>query len=205
MSSLLQYAISANAFILAQLSAEQLAKVKKVILFGSVAQGTATKDSDIDLFYDIEATKKEILKIKKSINKAREEFYRSNIGLGFRLRGISNPLAPIAGRLDEWLDLKKTIAKGSIMLYGPYLEKVRGEPALLIWWERLHPKSRGAFLNMVYGFKVGPKQYRGLLQKLDGKKAGKSAIIIPVRNKAWIEKVLQKYDVSYKVIEISLV
>ncbi len=203
--NILRYAISANAFILANIPQNYLEKIRHAILFGSAARGAANKESDIDLFYDVMATRRQIINIKREINNMIDEFYISTTGLAFRLKGTSNPISAKVGRLDEWVELKSSIAKNNIQLYGPYSAKIAGEPAFLIWWPGLPEKSRGAILNALYGFRVHGKRYAGLLHKTSGKRIGKSAIMVPAREFGTVEKFLQKYKINYKIIDIALV
>lgn len=205
MSTLKQYAISAAAFILRQLSAPDFNHIERVILFGSVARGASTNESDIDLFFEVRGKASERVKLKKTIKEVAETFSTSNEGLSFRLKGTANPLAVLVGQLKDWPDLEKNIAKGSILLYGQHFQPLQGEPQLLIWWKAPATKKRGAFLNALYGVKIKNKRYTGLLEKFGCGKVGKSATIVPMRHKLQIEALLQKYKVPYKVIEISLI
>lgn len=203
--NLKQYAVSAAAFILENLPEDKLKCISRVILFGSVAQGTATRESDVDLFFDIIAKKKELAKINRLVKNLAEKFYTSNTGIRYRLEGIGNKINPIAGKLEDWQELRRSIAKSGIILYGTFIEKLSGEPYLLIWWEGLEPRTRGAFINALYGVRIKDKRYPGLLEKLAGRRVGKSAIILPLRNKAELDRLLDKYKIGYRVIEISLV
>jgi len=67
---LIAYASSFVSFILSKI------KAKEIILFGSAARGEAGKESDIDLFVNVENNEKEI---KKTINKEINKFYKSKI------------------------------------------------------------------------------------------------------------------------------
>ena len=57
-------------------------------------------------------------------------------------------------------------------------------------------------MNKLYGFKVKDKRYEGLLEKYNGNKLGKSCIILPINYKREIFKLLEKYKVQAKVMEV---
>ena len=46
------------------------------------------------------------------------------------------------------------------------------------------------------------KEYKGLIETLEGEKLGKSCIMIPTTNTNIIEKLLKKYQVRAKIIEV---
>ncbi|MCH7568712.1 MAG: nucleotidyltransferase domain-containing protein [Nanoarchaeota archaeon] len=176
-----------------------LSNIKQIILFGSVAISEARKDSDIDIFVDINKRNE---KLKNKIKKITEEFYKSREALLFKTRKIDNKINVIIGKLDEWKDLRNSIESTGIVLYGPYISsKVKGRKYTVFYWDKIE-KNRGAFLNKVYGFKVKDKRYKGLIEELNGKKLGKSSVMIPVEHRNEIIKLLKKYRVNSKILEV---
>ncbi len=173
--------------------------IDKIILFGSAARGEAGKDSDVDIFIDIEkSTKSE----EKEIRKILDGFYKSREALIFKSRGIDNKINLIIGRLDDWKDLKESIESTGMVLYGNYVPSgIKGKKHAIISWDKIG-KNRGAFLNKIYGVKIGEKKYQGLLEKLGGKKLGKSTIIIPIQHREEILKEVRNYEVNARVIEV---
>ena len=200
--NLLKYVISANSFILLQVPDNLFSRIKNIILFGSVARGDFTKASDVDIFYDVKMSRREVSKLKKIINIAIEKFYVSDQGLLFRAKGISNKISAVVGDLERW-GLKDEIVKYGVSLYSKYISKLEGEPYILIWWESLSIKNRGAFLNKLYGYTIRNKHYKGVIDKLDGIKIGKSAFAIPIKHKDRVLELLKKYNVSFNQIIIS--
>lgn len=201
---LIDYTSYFVSFVLENLKEAEIKKIKSIILFGSVASGTATDESDVDLFFDVDLNKKQIKSFNKKIKIISDDFISSNIGIKFRLNKVSNEIKPLTGRLNEWSELKDSISKNGIVLYGKYISKIKGEPHLLIWWDSLKIKNRGAFLNKLYGFKVKNKEYKGLLEKVNGKKIGKSSILLPLKEKDRIKNIFEKYKVDYKSKIVSL-
>jgi len=173
--------------------------IDKIILFGSVAKNEANKNSDIDIFIEL---KKENSKTKKEIEDLLSKFYTSREALLFRTKGIDNKINLIIGKLNEWKNLKKSIESTGIVLYGKYTSNsATGKKQIIIFWNKIE-KNRGAFLNKLYGFKVKDKSYRGLIENLNGKKLGKSSMIIPIEHREEIIKLLKKYKVNAQIIEV---
>lgn len=191
------YASYFSSYLLASLKEKN--NIEKIILFGSVARDETGKESDIDIFIEL---RKENKKIKPEIEKILENFYKSRESLLFKSKGIDNKINLIIGRLDKWINLKKSIESTGIILYGRYISSdISGKKHAIIFWDNIG-KNRGAFLNRVYGFKTKGKHYQGLIERLGGKKLGKSSIILPIENKDEILKLIKIYKVNAKIIEV---
>lgn len=174
-------------------------KIDNIILFGSVAKGDYTKNSDVDIFIE---TKKGNAKFSKEILSILNEFYKSREALYFKVKGVENKINLIIGKLNEWGEIKKSIDGTGIVLYGKYVPTgIKGKKYALIFWDNIG-KNRGAFLNKLYGFKVKNKFYKGLVEQLNGKKCGKSNIMVPIQHKEEILKLIKHYKVNAKIIDI---
>ena len=175
--------------------------IQKIILFGSISRDEGAKDSDIDIF--IEA-KKKTKKFRNEIKQIEEKFYQSREASLFKVKGIENKFDIKIGVLKEWKDLHRSIASTGIVLYGNYeIERVPSDVKhfVIVFWDDIG-RNRGAFLNKLYGFKIGDKHYQGLLEKYDGDKLGKSCVIFPIPYKMEIFNLLEKYKVRAKVMEV---
>ena len=175
--------------------------VERIILFGSVARDEGTKESDIDIFIEL---KKKTKNTEKKIKKVLQDFYQSREAMLFKAKGIENKINIKLGKLREWEELYKSIASTGIILYGPY--EIKELPSgvkqyTIIFWDKIG-KNRGAFLNKIYGFKIKNKVYVGLLSKFNGKRIGKSCIMLPTQYKRDIFRLLRAYKVRAKTIEI---
>jgi len=191
------YASYFVSYLLANLKRRD--RIKQIILFGSVAKGGATKRSDVDIFIEL---RKESKKLRKEINEILENFYKSRGALLFKSKGIFNKINVIVGKLEDYKDLKNSIESTGIVLYGSYMPSgVSGKKHLLISWDKIG-KNRGAFLNKIYGFKANNKKYEGLIEKLGGRKIGKSSIMVPINSSKEFFKILEKYEVNAKVLEV---
>ena len=178
---------------------KHLSNLKRIILFGSAAKDEATKESDVDLFIEL---KKDNKQIRKEIEVILKEFYKSREALLFKTKGIDNKINIIFGELAEWKDLKKSIESTGILLYGNYITgNVEGKKHTILFWDKIG-KNRGAFLNRVYGFRVGNKKYKGLIEIYNGKKLGKSCIIIPIEYREEIFKLLKHYNVNARLMDV---
>jgi len=178
---------------------KDLSEIKSVILFGSVARGESTKKSDIDIFIDVDEENKNA---EKNIEKITESFYKTREALLFKNRGIDNKINAIVGKIDKWPKLKESIESHGITLYGAYTPSLHGgKKYLIIFWDKIK-KNRGAFLNAVYGYKIKGKKYAGFVEKCNGKKVGKSSIMVPSEQRNEIFSLIKKYGVSAKIIEV---
>ena len=132
--------------------------IKNVILFGSVSTGNATSKSDVDIFIEV---KKDNSNFKKNVENVLEKFYKSREALIFKNKGIDNKINVLIGKLNDWKDLKKSIESTGIVLYGPFIASgsLKGKKYIIISWDKIG-RNRGAFLNKIYGFKVGEKKYK---------------------------------------------
>ena len=194
------YALSGISYAIARVDEEMFGHVRAIYLFGSAARNTATAESDIDVFFDAPMAARRQAKLRTRLQKEFDQFRLSQEGLRFRLAGISNEFSHIVGSIDEWEDLKRSIAIGGVQVYGPARLSVKGEPWKIYSWKTM--KNRGAFLNAVYGYRVRGKQYAGIIQKAKGYKIGKSAIAISHKSSSEFETLLKKYEVSYTVFEV---
>ena len=64
-------------------------QINRIFLFGSGAKGEANKNSDIDIFIEIN---KKTKKLEKEIIKITENFYKSREALIFKTKGITNKI-----------------------------------------------------------------------------------------------------------------
>ncbi|MCD6496233.1 MAG: nucleotidyltransferase domain-containing protein [Candidatus Aenigmarchaeota archaeon] len=198
-----KYAIIAAAFIMNRLPSRQFKKLRNVILFGSVAMDTGSDESDIDLFFDLDATQRETASVKDVLEKAADEFCLSAEALKFKMAGIDNPVSVHAGRLEEWENLKPSIESTGILLYGKYVPEGRSQKRYAIfYWDRLKTPLRGAFLNKVYGYTAGGRHYSGFAERLGGMRIGKSAVMVPLRRKTEFVSLLEKYGIDYRTVEV---
>ncbi|MBI2110187.1 nucleotidyltransferase domain-containing protein [Candidatus Woesearchaeota archaeon] len=175
--------------------------IERITLYGSVAKGEETKDSDIDIFIEV---KKQTKQREKEIQKIVRDFYKSREASLFKVKEIENKFSIKIGIIREWKELYKSIASTGITLYGSYEAKELPsgvKQSIIIFWSNIG-KNRGSFLNKIYGFRIHNKSYAGLLTKYEGKKLGKSCIIMPSQYKKEIFVLLREHQVNAKVMEV---
>lgn len=173
--------------------------INKIILFGSFAREDANKNSDVDLFIDF---KKKSKKFQKEIETITESFYKSREALMFKNRGIDNKINIIAGRLEEWKELKESIESQGVVLFGGYISSnIKGRKFIIFMWDNVKI-NRGAFLNKLYGFKSNSKEYKGLIEIYEGRKLGKSSFMIPLEKSRDFYEMFKKYKVNASSVEV---
>lgn len=191
------YATRFTSFLIEKMG-KDISKIDNIILYGSVARGTADKKSDVDLFID---TKHDI---EEKIDNILEQFYNSREYTLFRTKGVKNEIEIKTGELKEWEELHQSISSTGIVLWGNYkaTEKPIGtEHQIIFYWDKIE-KSRTSFLNKLYGYKTQENKRIGLLEKWGGQKIGKSSVMIPIQYKEQILELIKKHKVNAKNIEI---
>jgi len=171
---LIAYAQSFVAFVLDGLDEKSISAIKSIILFGSIARGSATKSSDVDVFINTSA------KLDNKLESLLSGFYKSKIGEQWKLLGVKNEVKPIVGELDKW-ELKSSIVADGIVLYGKYSAKLKGEPHIVLFWDKINSESKRVLLSKrLYGYTYSKKRYAGLLSKLGGEKLASNCLLIPI-------------------------
>ncbi len=176
-------------------------KFDKAILYGSVANNTFDKESDIDLF--ISTDKKNQKKIKQLL----ELYKKTSEYEKFRLVGIENEISVKCGKLDEWKSLKSSIISNGIMLYGRYNETPEKLNHKVLFITQLINKSKAEKIKIwrrMYGYKqkIGKKTY--VSEGIAERKIGKGAFIVSPENLFGIKEYLNKNKIKYQLIDIWL-
>lgn len=197
--SLIGYSMNFASFLIDNMVGKH---IKKIILFGSVARGDFTKESDIDIFID---TDKEN---EKEIGKQLKLFTQSKANEIWKLKGVENEISIKVGDLNKW-SLKRSIVSSGILLYGKYKEvpeNVKYYVIISMSLEKLNYASQMSLWRRLYGYKqkIGRKTYetKGLLNKLEGKKIGKAVILVPSQAKIEIIDFLNKNKVKYTINDL---
>lgn len=199
---ILKYALHAGAYLLTGLSIKELKNLNTLILFGSTARLSADNESDIDLFFDINGSKKSQLIMRKNLNKLVSQFYLTNIALEFKSKGIDNEINIKIGKIEDWVDLAQSAASHGIILYEKYTKQPPALKAFTILSWEAPGKAKGALLNKIYGYKSKEKIYAGMLKKYMGIKIGGGAVMVPSKYRDIFTEVLEKYKVNYSRYDV---
>lgn len=197
--TLISYALSFASFLL---DTKIGAKINKIILFGSVARGDFTKESDIDLFID---TKE---KFVDEIDKILILFKESQINKIWQLKGANNDISLKNGDLKKW-GLRREVISSGIMLYGKYNELPDETRYYLLVQIEVKNKNSAEQMHIwreLYGYvqKVGNKSYvkKGLVEIDGGRKLGKATFIVLMENRKSIIDFLNKNKIRYSLNEV---
>jgi len=183
--------------------------IKRIILLGSVARGDFSKQSDIDLFIEINDITKE-KEISKTVEKELNKF-ELKVTKTWSLRGIQLPIKIIVGSFqeDRWKELKEDILGYAHVLYSGFDESPSDlRHSFLITYDmsRTIQSKKMAFLRSLFGYVSikNKKKYIsiGLLEKIRGKKIGPQTILIHKEVLPEIKKVLKKDKIPYTIKEV---
>ena len=192
----LSYAIDCASYIISKTE-----NIDRIILHGSIARKDFDEKSDVDLFID--TTDK---KINEKISKIIEDYYKTETFKKWKLKGIQNQFSIIVGKLDseEWKDLKRAIINTGIILFGKYksdIEKVN--QYTLFSFENIKPdKKRISIFRKLFGFKMGPKKYAGLIDEINAIKVGKGSILVPIEHTNKLKDYFQGKKVNVKLYDL---
>ena len=193
-NELIAYALDFASYLISKIDG-----INRIILHGSIAKGDFDEESDVDLFID---TKEK----EGKINKIADNYYKTKKFKEWELKGISNKISIIVGELDskEWQELKRSIINTGIILYGKYkseVEKINQYD--LFSFENIKPdKKRIAIFRKLYVFKIGKKQYLGIVNKINAIKVGKGCLLVPVEYTNEHQRYFQEKKVAVKIYDV---
>lgn len=173
-------------------------KIKTIYLFGSVARGDFDKESDIDIFIDLE--KKNEALIKKSSSNALKKFYAIE-GKKWELKGVINPLAIKMGNLDEW-ELKEGIVREGIILFGQSSASNMQKYLLFSFASIQEAKKRIRVIRKLFGRKEREYQEQGIVQKYNGKVLSSRIFFVPAFALKEITQFFAEEKISYEFEEV---
>jgi predicted nucleotidyltransferase len=168
------------------------------ILFGSRARGDYDQYSDYDLLI--------IFNSKQKLWENFEKLYNKISKTGLFVQAM-----PVA--IEELKNLEETflhtILQEGIVIFQryPFITPphiLNTKPAAIITYNltNLSHKEKLKLNYILFGRKKTPNMREGLLEKLEGNKIGRGAIIIPWNKRIEIEKVLNKFKVKYHTIKV---
>lgn len=197
-SRILAYASTWVTYLIRTLQGD-IRQIDAIILYGSVAKGEASIQSDVDIFVD---TKNK--KVAGRVEEGMNTFLDSREAALYKMEGIGNEINIKVGELQRWKSLHHSIMNSGIILWGKY--KPLNYPqetkhSFIFFWNHIG-KNRGAFLNALHGYTIEKKRYKGLIQKREGIKTGKSSILVPAEYKEEFIVLFKKYRVQVRQKEV---
>ena len=194
----------AHDFLSTVFSKVALSKIRRVVLFGSVARNEFDKDSDLDLFIDsIEHIEPEISSALRSFNAARRRVWD--------LKGVTIPVKVTTGVLEKpaWENLRMELGDHGIVLHSRFSTAPVLKEHILVNYsmDNLTQPVKMRLLRRLYGYtiKKDGKTYpqQGIVSKEGGLRIGQNVFIIPIGSKKKIEAVLQETKSKYQMRKIS--
>ena len=188
-------------------AAQELAAVpgvRSAVLFGSAARGSATEESDIDIFIECKAD-------------AEDPAWRVLLALDRRFDVefsviYYRPGEP--GAFDKQF-LESIVRQGRVLFGGlPRVTPVELDlqPLRLVSYQtgRLSPRKRAQFLREIDGYRtqkrVGKKTYvvrkPGFLTDVGGWRVGRGAVIVPEDKIEAFDQILHRYGAQRHIIPI---
>ncbi|MEK6811307.1 MAG: nucleotidyltransferase domain-containing protein [Nanoarchaeota archaeon] len=191
-NKLVSYAMNFASFLVDRLA------VDNIILFGSVANNTFDKESDIDLFIETNKNNEKVIKNILDLYKKTDEYKKFNIS------GIKNEFSLKVGNLKEWKGLEASIISDGIVLYGHFQSqpnKLVHKRLFMLNLNKIDRKTKIMIWRKLYGYKqkVGSKTYNSL--GLIDKKLGRGAFIVNIENSPRVTDFLKQNKINYSFFD----
>jgi len=175
--------------------------IKRAILFGSAARGTAGPGSDIDILLEADESLRD--RVWTTLDPIEA-------GLGVRISLLwwdGN-----AASLDR--QVFDSILRQGTPLVGPMprarLDELDLEPCQIVRfrWAGVPPRRKVAIERMLYGYtttkRVGRRRYvrtvPGLVEKLGAERLGRGAVLVPERTAWELEKFLREHGAQRSLV-----
>ena len=197
---MLSYAMDFASFLVDNLEEADLKNIRDIILFGSVARGTAEKKSDVDIFVNLVKDSG----AEKRISGIADDFYGTENFSRWKRRGIDNEIKIIADRLGRWKDLNISIISDGIVLYSKYTGRAEGEQQVIIYWDKIRPESKRVLLSKkLYGYRYKKARYKGIAELTNSTKLGPNCIITDLKDAGKILDIFKENGMTAKAIYVS--
>tara|TARA_Y100000034_G_scaffold125132_1_gene174273 strand:- start:94 stop:711 length:618 start_codon:yes stop_codon:yes gene_type:complete len=192
---LVAYAESFVSFVLPKVD------VKEIVLFGSVARGEFGKESDVDIFFDVEKSKEST--VKKIIKSELQKFKKSKVNEIWELKGIGKEIKCEVGELEKW-KLRRSVVSDGIVLYGKYKEVPKNLKAYVFFYIKpvKNIAKRNKLIREIFGRKEKNYSKQGVFEDVEGREFSKSSFIVPKEKEKLVRDILNKNKIDYQFIEI---
>lgn len=197
---LIAYSMDYASFLLNNLPEKQAQYITDITLFGSVARGDFDDSSDIDIFINVKDKKPE-----KAINHLTEEFFNSaKYREYWKLKGIDRKIRPVIGKINDWKDLKESIALNGITIYGKHKPLPQtAQSYMLFQWSTIKNQSTRVLLNkQLFGYNQHNKKYKGKIELAGGEKLGTNCAIVPIEHYTMTLNIFRNLKIPAKMRQI---
>lgn len=198
-NKVLAYAIDFVSFSIQNLIVEDIENINCIVLFGSVARGDHSPDSDVDLFIEYSGDSNSFY---ERVRKITEKFYASSkVKKYWRLLGIDHDFSFKIGTLDDYDGLVPAFNTDGILLYGKFKPQVsNGKYCTLFTWENIpYAGKRTVIHRKIFGYQTKNKKYPGLIDEFNGKRIGKGSVIFPTEHHHHILDFFREQKVVVKI------
>ncbi len=194
---LISYASAFASFLLR--SGIDLNKIRAIYVFGSVARGDFDRESDVDVFIDIEKNYEKIA--DGIVKKALRNFLASDEVKKFKLLGIKNEISARHGAIEEW-ELKESIKKEGIVLFSQSAAQAYKKYFLVKIFPIKDAAKRNKIIRKFEGRKEKQRKEKGLINELGGFIIGTRIYAVPSEKINDILKLFSKEKINYEMKEI---
>jgi len=179
-------------------------KINSIILFGSFARGDSGKDSDVDLFIDVNSKDKNEIEnyVKNALNEFEVKAEKS-----WHLKGIRNAIQPIVDDLSnsKWDELRGEISSYGKVLFGNIIiSNKKASNLVLIEYNisKLKQKDKMNIIREVYGYKNKKDrkvyEHKGIIHECNGEKVT-NGILLQADSYKRLLDFLRKENIPVKI------
>jgi len=199
---LLAYTQSFLSFVFSDTTLWKPQKIKSIILFGSVARGDFTKESDIDIFFEAD-NEKNLEFIRKTIETLLSQFLRSDLQKQWLLRGVKNEIRPFVSTLNKTTDLKKSLIADGIVLFGEYKKDVKLNHYILFTFNPIENKNKRYRIDRyLFGRTEKERKKEGIIKDLGGIKIDSRTFILLSQQSIEVSNKFKKEKIDFKSYDI---
>ncbi|MBI2971987.1 MAG: nucleotidyltransferase domain-containing protein [Candidatus Aenigmarchaeota archaeon] len=195
---LISYALAFASFLFRQPEIKA-GMIKSVYLFGSVARGDFSKESDVDIFIDID--KKNEHAIAKSVNKTMQNFLHSEEMKKFLLLGIENEINVKYGDVKEW-ELYSSIQSEALVMFSSSVSSFHMKHFLVEIKPIRSVAKRNRVVRKLAGRRERGREDKGLVIIHGGVVLDSRHYIIPAEKINEVLPIFSKEKVLYELREV---
>lgn len=184
-------------------------KVSKIILFGSVARGDFDERSDIDIFIDV-PNKKNIKIVNRILEESLNEF-EDIAKETWYLRKVDFPIKYMVDKLDNkrWENLRKELNAYGIILYSSYEESPRDVKNYSLFeysLAKFNKKQKMKIIRNLLGYKIKKEkktyEIKGFLNEINGIKLMQNVVLVPINKSFELHNFFTRNKVTPKIKEV---